>query len=458
MKSSSSAGHVSQLSRGEFLRAAAAGSFALAGCAYWVQSDALRPNMVFFISDDHDAFYTACYGNPRIRTPRIDRLARDGLRFERAFTATAMCAPSRSMLYTGLFPHRNGAHPNHSSIRAGIKTLPQYLTELGYRVALAGKTHIKPESAFPFEYLELEDVEDFLSDAGAQPFCLIVASHEPHTPHKTGGYTPEEVIVHPALVDTPETRQRLADYCTDVDNLDGEVGGVLDLLDRYGFTDSTLFIYTSDHGGPFPFAKWTCYDSGLRVPFIARWPGRIKPDTTTDAMISFVDVLPTFIEMAGGRAPEDLDGRSFLSVLRGESDRHREFIFGTHTSEGISNGGFYPIRSIRTATRKYIVNLNPGGMFTNNITENGERFGPLWQSWIERAKTDAWAKERVDLYQHRPLEEFYALDGDPYELHNLAAAPGSFTEKAELRGRLADWMRRQRDPHLSLLESLFTNA
>jgi uncharacterized sulfatase len=435
------------ITRGEFLHAGAAALALGASCAALPRTPPPRPNFVIFIADDHDLFYTGCYGNRVVRTPNIDRIAGEGLRFDNAYTATAMCAPSRSMLYTGLFPHRNGAHPNHSSIRDGIDTLPFYLGALGYRVALAGKRHIKPESAFSFEYIEQDAVDSFLDDAGNAPFCLIVASKQPHTPHETGGYTPDEVPLHPALVDTPATRQRVADYCTDIDLLDAELGTALDALESRDLLDSSLFIYTSDHGAPLPFAKWTCYESGLRVPFIVRWPGYVEPGTTTSAMIEFVDVLPTFIELAGGRTPRDLDGQSFASVLSGKSATHRSAVYGTHTSEGMNNGGFYPIRSVRIGNLKYILNLNPDGAFTNNITEGSELFGDLWGSWQELAKTDARARDRVTFYQHRPLEELYDLDADPYELRNLANDATFESQLAPLRRRLLAWMRAQNDPH-----------
>ena len=445
-----------RITRQEFL--AAVGALATAGCVTQrrgtaVQKGDSRPNLVLFISDDHDLFYTSCYGNETLRTPTFDRLAREGLVFDRAFTATAMCAPSRSMLYTGLFPHRNGAHPNHSSVREGTRSLPHYLQPLGYDVVLAGKKHIKPPECFPFTYIAQDEVGAFLEGAGERPFCLVIASNEPHTPHATGGYTPDEIEVAPFLVDTPVSRQRIADYCTDIDLLDAEVADVLDLLQANGFDDNTLFIYTSDHGAPLPFAKWTCYEAGLHVPFIARWPKHIEPGTRTDAMISFVDVLPTFLELAGGPPEPNLDGIPFTGVLLGETDTHRDVVFGTHTSEGISNGSPYPIRAIRTATHKYIVNPMPEATFTNNITEGGERFGDFWQSWQQAAETDAFARERVHLYQHRPAEELYDLRTDLYELINLADAPESRALMDALRQQLIDWMTQQGDLLLARLTS-----
>lgn len=444
-------GRTGKTTRRTFCATAAAGLASLTSCVTGAALPARKPNLVLYISDDHGMFFTGCYGNKSVRTPVMDGLAREGMRFTAAYTATAMCAPSRSMLYTGLYPHRNGAHQNHSQIQGSHVTLPVYLKQLGYRVALAGKIHVGPEQEFPFEYVDFEAAGDFIRSAQDEPFCLIVASKEPHTPHATGGYQPEDVALPPYLVDTPETRQRVADYCTDIDILDGQLGAVLKALEANALVDNTLFIYTSDHGEPLPFGKWTLYEAGLRVPFIARWPGVIPPNSTCNARLSFVDVLPTFIELAGGAAPDNIDGRSFAPVLSNEVDHHRMFIFGTHTNDGINNGVPYPIRSVSDGLYKYIVNLAHETSYQNNIVVGNERFGPLWNSWIEKARNDAQAASLVEKYLHRPAEELYALREDPYELHDVALDPGLAAIKSGLRRELARWMAEQNDPHAAKL-------
>jgi uncharacterized sulfatase len=320
---------------------------------------------------------------------------------------------------------------------------------LGYRVGLAGKTHIKPKDQFPFEYMGLKpkQIENFMILENDEPFCLIVASHEPHGPHEKGGYKPEQVLVPPNKVDTQQTRQQLANYYTDIDLLDAELGCVLDVLKKHDLEQSTLFVYTSDHGYDI-FAKWSCYDAGLHVPFIARWPGRVKPKTTTDAMISFVDVLPTFIEAVGGKPPGDIEGRSFLPVLLGKKSKHHDIVFGTHTTRGIISGRAYPIRSLRTRTHKYIRNLNPKGMF-QCVTTHGHDYKEInhsmWGSWKQKAKTDSFAAKRVKVFQYRPAEELYDIIKDPYELNNLADNPAHKKLLASLRKKLDVWMKQQGD-------------
>jgi len=449
----------SSLSRRDFLRVLIGSTAATAaaprgGLVVASEKAPEKPNIVVLLSDDHGILDSGCYGNKVVRTPNIDRLAEEGTRFTAAFTATAMCAPSRSTLYTGLYPHRHGAHPNHSAIRAGVKTLPYYLCELGYLVALAGKRHIKPIRSFPFEYLKLGEVDEYLAKVGTGPFCLVIATRDPHGPYKKlppgEGYAPEEVHVPPYLVDTPETRQIMADYYNSVAALDGQLGEYLEMLRNRGLEENTLFIYTSDNGTGFPFAKWTLYDAGVNVPFIARWPGRIKAGVASDAMISFADVLPTCIEVAGGTPRENLDGISFLPVLDGKKSEHHDLIFGTHTTKGIISGSEFPIRCVRTKSHKYIRNFNPGGAFTNVLTHGRSRreadAALFWKSWLKKAERHSFARERVEKYQHRPAEELYDLRTDPYELKNIAGDPSQRQLLASLRNRLKEWMKQQGDP------------
>jgi uncharacterized sulfatase len=221
-------------------------------------------------------------------------------------------------------------------------------------------------------------------------------------------------------------------------------------MEKYEIGDNTLFIYTSEQGSGFPFAKWTCYDAGLRVAFVARWPEIIKPGSVTHAMIQYVDVVPTLIEAAGGDPPKGLDGRSFLKVLIGEKDEHRDVVYGVHTTRGIINGTYcYPIRSIRTRTHKLILNLNHEATFTCIITrENSDDYGRMWISWLKKAEIDPEAKRRVKFFQHRPPLEFYNLIEDPWELHNLALSSVSNSENClitELKQKLEYWMKEQGD-------------
>ena len=406
------------------------------------------PSVVLVFSDDHGAEDLGAYGNDVVRTANLDRLAAEGLRFTHAFTTTAMCTPSRSSLYTGLYPHSHGSHMNHGSVRSGILTMPDYLRPLGYRVGLAGKRHVKPAEQFPFEYMELdpEAIRRFVTADAGQPFVLIVAPKEPHIIEfgfpETERFSPDGIPMPPYLVDTLDTRRQRAGYYELIARLDEKIGQVIGVLEDEELFDKTVFIYASDHGAGFAFEKWTCYEAGLRVPLLVRWPGQVRAGRVTEAMVSLVDLLPTLIEIAGGAPSKPIDGRSFLSVLQEKADEHRSHVYGAHTNQGIIKGSAYPVRSIRSRTHKYIRNLNPEGTFTNLVTEDGI---VGWRSWLDAAATDPSAATRTKLYQRRPAEELYDLTVDPYELNNLAAEPALGSVLENLRAELDRWMSEEGD-------------
>lgn len=339
-----------------------------------------RPNIVLIVADDMSWHDGQAYGGLDVPTPNMMRLAHEGMAFDRAFQATAMCAVTRHQLYTGLDPVHSGAYPQHSWADPGTQSVFGYLKALGYRVGLTGKTHVGPAGSFPWEFLgdasgaaggadenlppvDLKAVESFIARDAKQPFFAVVASHRPHAPWKYGDaskFDAAKLHVPPYLVDTPAMRDSLRHYYADITVLDGEIGQVLDMLDRHGVAQNTLVVFTSEQGSSVPFAKWTLYDAGVRTEMIARWPGHVKPATRTGAMVSYEDVTPTFIQAAGGQPPKDLDGRSFLPVLTGAATTHRSYVYGIHTNLGIIGGEPYPIRSVRDDRYKLIRNLMPG--------------------------------------------------------------------------------------------------
>ncbi len=412
-----------------------------------------RPNFLIILADDLCYHSIGCYGNPDVNTPHLDELSRQGMRFTHAYTSTAMCAPSRAQLLTGLFPMRNGAYPNHSKINPGVKSLPVFLKDLGYRVGINGKKHFKPAASFPFERVATTQfnapaIREFVARDAGQPFCLVVASHNPHVPWTTGDpehFEPSTLKLPEDLVDTPQTRSALARYYAEVADLDRQVGECLKIVDDTGNRENTLVIVTSEQGYQFPGGKWTCYENGLRVALIVRWPGVISPATTSDAWVHYVDVVPTLIDAAGGSLDQDVDGRSFLAVLQGRSKAHRNEIYGVHTQAGAIGAppSGYPIRSIRIGKHKFIWNLNHNVTFSCALTKNDKE--QYWQSWLEKAKTDNAAAGLVARYLKRPVEELYDLQADPLELNNLASDPAYVETVDRLRTQLQTWMRQQGD-------------
>jgi arylsulfatase A-like enzyme len=424
-----------------------------------------QPNIVLFISDDFSWHDCGAFGSPNAHTPRLDALAKQSLRFDAAFAASPTCTPSRSSMYTGLYPMRSGAHANHSLVNDGTRTLPAYMRELGYRVVIVGKTHFGPRSLFPFEYLAGSNVmppgknavlwtdlntaavEKMLAEHDrATPLCLVVCSHSPHVYWPPNdGYDPAALKLVPYLFDTRETRAALCRYLTDVTHMDAQVGDVLDALDKHGFAaEQTLFIYTADQGAQFPFAKWNLYDAGIRVPLMIRWPGEVKAaGGVTPALVSLVDLLPTMIQAAGGTPPQDIDGRSLLPLLRGQVERVHDEVFAAHTGDGQMNRS--PQRCVRNAEFKYIANLASEGEYKTHISAaSGPDGKDYWDSWVRAADGgDARATELVNRYQHRPAEELYDLTFDPYEQKNLIDDKSHAAIVAQLRAKLAAWRLQQ---------------
>ncbi len=415
---------------------------------------ASRPNLLFIIADDCTYRDVGCYGG-QAHTPHIDRLASQGMRFTQSFQAAPMCSPTRHCIYTGLYPVKSGAYPQRTFAKEGTRSIVHYLQPLGYRVALNGKSHVAPRSIFQFEYsgqgkrkkqLDWNAIESLFAESkeAASPFCLFVCSTEPHSPWNKGDasrYDPATVELPPYFVDTPETRDAFSRYLAEVTYYDGQVGRCLSLLSKYGLDDSTFVIVTTEQGSSLPFAKWTCYDSGLQNGLIAKWPGKIAPATVSDALIEYVDVVPTFIDAAGGEVPDGLDGRSYLPVLTGDTTEHKQYVFGIQTTRGITNGSeYYGIRMVRSDRFKCIVNLTPEAAFQNNMT-----LSDIFASWEVRAKTDPAAAVLVHGYRHRPGTELYDIVRDPYERNNLADDPRYTEDLSRLKAELDRWMNEQGD-------------
>jgi N-sulfoglucosamine sulfohydrolase len=424
-------------------------------------------NIVLFIADDLGVNDTEPYGNKIVRTPNLQKLSRESLLFTRAFASSPTCGPSRSSIFTGLMPIRHGAHGNHSAVARGTRSLAQYLQPLGYRVAIAGKLHVGPEEVFAFEHvsktnlpepgheqkpglnydLNFDPVDQWLAQQQKnKPFMLIVADHSPHVvwPEKYS-YDPAKVDIPQKHIDTRETRVARARYYTDVSKMDSNVGRLLASLEKNGLSKNTIVIFTADQGPQWPFAKWSLYDDGIKTPLMVRWPGVVRAGKQTGALVSLTDLLPTLVEAAGGNAPGNIDGQSFLPVLKGQKDTHREEVFATHTGDALMNRA--PARMVRTNQYKYILNLAPEILYTTHMDKAKDHDGgrEYWDSWRSKSFTDQQAASVLWRYHNRPKEELYDVEADPHELHNLAADTGYAKLLESLRAKLAAWRKQQND-------------
>jgi N-sulfoglucosamine sulfohydrolase len=437
-------------------------------------------NVLLIIADDQGLDLGA-YGNPVLRTPNLDRLAARGTLFTNAFAAVSSCSPSRSVIYTGLYSHSNGmyglAHDVHNQhLLPSVRTLPQLLKAAGYRTALVGKKHILPESALPFdEELAPErpgnrdvafmagEARRFIAASGDRPFLMIVGYSDPHrAPENFGNtrawpgiarttYDPAKVLVPAHLPDLPEVRSDLAAYYESVSRLDSGIGLLLEALRESGHGDDTLVIYMSDNGRPFPGAKTTLYDEGIHLPLIVASPAQGKRGVRNNAMVSWVDIVPTVLDWVRVPAPATprLAGRSMLPILEQPDSQGWDRVFASHGFHEIQQ--YYPMRALRTREYKYIVNLAAPLEFpiAGDIASS-----PTWQAVVARPAAGLGART-MQAFLHRPAEELYDLRTDPSEVRNLAADPAHRATLERMRAELTKFRADTHDPWLPGQSAVF---
>ncbi|KAL9071899.1 MAG: hypothetical protein Q9157_005305 [Trypethelium eluteriae] len=440
-------------------------------------------NILLLLADDLGK-YVGCYGCPSIKTPHLDRLASQGVRFTSAFASTASCSGSRSTVYTGLHTHENGQyglrmHRTHFQTFEHVDSLPKLLRERGYLTVIGGKLHVGPPNVYSWEVVEESETRDvawvadrcesFVQQARSEskPWYLTVGFIDPHRDVTTrGGFgnqktydkrvslldvRPEDVEIPSWLSDLPETRKEFVEYYQAIHRMDAGVGMILDALARQGMTENTMVIFTSDNGPPFVNSKTTLYEAGMNLPLIVRTPG-LKPGLENPNMVSFIDILPSCLEWTGidtaartrnSSSPPRL-GRSFFPIL-GETtlldeSKWQHHIFGSHTFHELQN--YWPTRVLRTRKYKYHRNL----AWRLDFPFATDLYASLTFEGIRNTDGPVMIGGRqLKDYIFRPAEELYDLDEDPQELHNLAPEAGHRDLLLELRRKLEDWQRQTKD-------------
>jgi N-sulfoglucosamine sulfohydrolase len=443
----------------------------LASTPVAVARDKPLNNVVVIVADDLGT-QLGCYGDRVARTPHIDRLATEGTRFDLAFCTTASCSPSRSVILSGLYNHANGqyglAHGEHHFVtRPFVKSLPALLRDAGYRTASIGKIHVLPDELYRFDKTlndgivaggrntvrMAENAEEFLRERDARPFFLYFCPTDPHraatgfaneteypgvTPVK---FDPAEVPVPHYLPDRPEVRLELAEYYQSVARVDQGVGRLMAALERTGHANDTTVFFLSDNGPPFPGAKTNLYDAGTRLPLIVRHPAGRAKGGVSKSLVNWADLTPTILELTGAKPPGyKLHGRSLLPLLDEPLADGWDTTFGSHTFHEVTM--YYPMRSIRTRTHRYILNLaHPLPYpFASDLFES-----PTWQGVLKRGDGQLGSRA-VAAYLHRPREELYDLENDPREVVNLADRAEESERLAQMRGRLRAWQTETADP------------
>lgn len=430
-----------------------------------------RPMNVLFITADDLGLYLGCYGERRINTPHLDKFAAEGVQFKTAYVAQASCSPSRSAMFTGLMPHANGQYglanggfKLHEELRGA--TIPNLLKRSGYRTGIIGKLHVEPEDSFRWDYRQLPNETRRVRTVAPQaetfmrqdsPFFLMVNFGDPHAFAKgepRQWYFPPDVEGIPEKpippsagtlfdwqrVDNPAQRERTANYLNAVARFDTGVGLLLAALGRTGKANDTLVILIGDHGAPFERGKTTVYESGLRVPFLVRWPGVSKPHVS-EKMVSTVDILPTILDATGAPPPpHKLHGMSLRPVLSDPKAKGREFLAAEFHFHGAAI--FYPRRAIRDSRFKLIHNLRAGKAKPPRGIDGDNA--------AAKAPTDAPpdAQKAFLTYSDPPEYELYDLFTDPREFRNLAGLGSHKSDEERLKKALLAWRKETGDPAL----------
>jgi uncharacterized sulfatase len=428
------------------------------------------PNILFCISDDQSYAHTGANGDPVIKTPAFDRIAREGIRFTHAFCDAPTCGPSRSAILTGQPIWRLEEAGNiHSTLPAKFATYTQILEDAGYAIGSTSKAwgpgRLKPggRTVNPAG-VSFKNFADFLTKTGKdRPFCFWLGSRDPHRPYKLGsgvqsGKDPQRVIVPPYFPDHPVVRGDILDYYVEVERFDRAVANALGLLEKSGQLDNTIVVVTSDHGMPFPRAKASLYDAGTRVPLAIRWPSGIaSPGRVFEGFVNLSDMAPTFLEAAGLKPPAMMTAHSLKRVFTSTETNPRNGAFiAMERHDGCRKGGKgYPCRAIRTADFLYILNHQPNrwpagdpdaSVCARNIPFGEVDGSPTKQLLMDNVDRAGFHRFYELAFAKRPGEELYDLKNDPGQLRNLATRPDFAETRKRLRNAIQRHLTKTKDP------------
>ncbi len=431
------------------------------------QAPTARPNILFLLADDWGWPHAGAYGDRVVRTPTFDRIAREGALFTHAFSAAPSCTPSRASLLTGRAVHALEEGGNlWSVLPAKFAVYPDLLEQAGYAVGFTrkgwgpgdlqtvGRTR---NPAGP----QFANFDQFLAKVPAgQPFVFWFGSQDPHRAYALGsgarsGLRAEDVAVPPYLPDTSEVRNDMLDYYFEVERFDREVGEILKRLEDRQLLDQTLVVMTGDNGMPFPRAKANVYDGGSRQPLAVRWPGHVRAGRVVDEFVVLTDLAPTFLEAAGLPSRPDMDGRSWIGLLQGQSQPARDRVFlERERHANVRRGDLsYPMRAVRTRDSLYIRNLRPDRWPAGDpeayvaVGPFGDiDDGPTKQLLMSRRDDPAIGRHFELAMGKRPAEELYDLRADPGQVNNVVDQPRYAETRRALRQSLDQWMKETGDP------------
>lgn len=405
-----------------------------------------RPNFVFFLTDDISFDDLGPYGNKFVKTPNLDRMAAEGMVFDRAYLTTSSCSPSRCSMITGRYPHNTGAPELHMQLPDDQVTFIEQLSDAGYHTILSGKNHMN-QNAKGLGFTEVSrgkgpsGSEDYVSlihnRPKDKPFFAWFGSNDAHRNWDLGEdapkYDPAEVEVPPYMVDGPETRKDLAAYFGEVSRSDFYIGELMAELEREGIAGNTYLVYCTDNGRPFPRCKTRMYDSGSKTPLIIWKPGGIKP-ARTGSLVSAIDFAPTFLELAGVKPSPTIQGVSMVPILKDPKAVVRDVAFTERNWHVYSAHE----RAVRHGNWLYIRNAFPDQQALS-VESDWTAYPAAIEYWeYQRAGKLTDLQKDVQLVP-RPAVELYQTDVDPHQFKNLAGQADHRGMEEKLANILAKW-------------------
>ena len=467
------------MKRRDFMKkclAGSAGLWASAISARAGQKSAKRPNILFAIADDWGWFHAGAYGDPVVKTPAFDRVAKEGVLFKHAYISSPSCTPCRNSILTGQYHWRLGPGANlWSTLDPATPVYPLLLKKAGYHIGSWRKSwgpgSLKGWKDHPAGKPG-KGLDSFLAarPEGA-PFCFWLGASDPHRCYKLhsgekSGIDLDKIKLFKCFPDSRAVRGDVADYYFEVQRFDNDVGKALKKLEEIGELENTIFVITGDHGMPFPRCKGNLYDSGARVPLAIRWGAKIKkPGRVIEDFVSLTDLAPTFLEIAGVEVPEVMTGRSLVNILTSDKDGmvepdKRSFVLHgkeRHVPGQEGHKGGYPCRAIRNHEFLYIRNFKPERWPAGTPNYEKAAIKGAWLTDCDNGPTKTYMTQNKDKDEHhgrlwelsfgkRPAEELYDCKKDPEQLKNLADDPALAATKKKLSDLLMKNLKATGDP------------
>ncbi|HPE76804.1 MAG TPA: sulfatase [Draconibacterium sp.] len=414
-----------------------------------ISAQTVKPNIILFIADDVSWDDLGCYGNRDVKTPNIDKLASQGIRFDNFFLTASSCSPSRNSIITGRYPHNTGACELHTEPPLEMVSFPEILRQNGYYTAQSGKFHMGKYAMRGFdetsEGKEIGDggeelwLETIKNRPKEKPFFFWFAALDAHRPWGinpfSGTHDSTQITPPDYLVNGQKTKTDLSHYYDEIARFDNYIGLIAEELKRQNELENTLILIMADNGRPFPHSKTRVNDRGMKTPFIAFWPDGIGTERRVcNGLVSAIDIAPAILELAGTKIPESIQGVSFAKLLKNPENSFRSYVFAEH------NWHDYEAHERMVRTNEFLFILNSRPQFTN-LGPADAVGSPSFADLTELKNEGKLSKEQAEIFiEPRPTEELYFNVNDKNQFKNFAFQEKYKEKQNELKLILLEWM------------------